>query len=78
MPNKTSSSDLPNIGAPAMRALLAERYTQLKQLTKVTEAELLQLHGVGPRAIRILREALKAKGLSFKKAKSGETLKKKG
>lgn len=78
MPNKTSSSDLPNIGAPAKRALLAEGYTTLKQLTKVTEAELLQLHGVGPRAIRILKEAFKAKGWSFEESKAGEKLRKKG
>lgn len=78
MPNKITSSDLPNIGAPAKRALLAEGYTQLKQLTKVTEAELLQMHGVGPKAMRILKEAFKAKGWSFKESKAGETLKKKG
>jgi len=62
-------SDLPNIGAPATRALTQAGYTTLKQLTKVSEAELLQMHGVGPRAIRILKEALKAKGWSFKPAK---------
>ncbi|MCK6568995.1 MAG: hypothetical protein L6Q45_15040 [Anaerolineales bacterium] len=78
MPQKSPSSNLPNIGAPATRALLAEGYTTLKQLTKVTEAELLQLHGVGPRAIRILKEAFKAKGWSFKESKAGEKLKKKG
>ncbi|MCC7119574.1 MAG: DUF1801 domain-containing protein [Anaerolineales bacterium] len=71
-------SDLPNIGAPATRALTLEGYTTLKQLTKISEAELAQLHGVGPRAIRILKEALKVKGLSFKPAKAGKQLKKKG
>ncbi|MCI0610406.1 MAG: DUF1801 domain-containing protein [Anaerolineae bacterium] len=40
-------------------------YTKLKQLTKVTEAELLKIHGVGPKAVGMLREALKAKGISF-------------
>lgn len=77
MPNRTASSDLPNIGAPATRALNAEGYTQLKQLTKLSETELLQLHGVGPKAIRILKEALRSKGWSFKQAKAGEKLKKK-
>jgi len=57
--------DFPKIGAPATRALLGAGYTRLKQLTRVTEAQLLALHGVGPRAIRILREALAAQGLSF-------------
>lgn len=78
MPSKNPEPDLPNIGAPATRALTHERYTTLKQLTKISEAELAQLHGVGPKAVRILNEALKAKGLSFKQAKTGETLKKKG
>lgn len=78
MPTKTPQSDLPNIGAPATRALDHEGYTSLKQLTKISEAELAQLHGVGPKAVRILKETLKANGLSFKPAKVGETLKKKG
>jgi len=34
-------------------------------LTQVRAAELLKLHGVGPKAIRILRETLAAKGLAF-------------
>ena len=78
MSTKTPQSDLPNIGAPATRALTHEGYTTLKQLTKLSEAELAQLHGVGEKAIRLLHEALKAKGWSFKPAKTGETLKKKG
>ena len=77
MPTKPPQSDIPNIGAPAMRALTHEGYTTLKQLTKLSEAELAQLHGVGPKAVRILKETLKANGLSFKPAKVGETLKKK-
>lgn len=78
MATKKQESDFPNIGAPATRALEIEGYTTLKQLTKVSEAELAQLHGVGPKAIRILGEALKAKGWSFKTAGAGERLKKKG
>ncbi len=78
MPTKKQESNFPNIGAPATRALEHEGYTTLKQLTKISEAELAQLHGVGPKAIRILKESLKANGLSFKLAKAGETLKKKG
>ena len=53
------------VGKPAMRALEGAGYTRLTQLTQVTEAALLQLHGVGPKAIGILREALKAAGKSF-------------
>jgi uncharacterized protein YdhG (YjbR/CyaY superfamily) len=78
MINKKIESDFPNIGAPATRALMAEGYANLKQLTKLSEAELGQLHGVGPKAVRLLREALKAQGLCFKQAKTDEKLKKKG
>ncbi len=72
------NSNFPKIGSPATRALEAAGYTNLKQLTKVTEAELAQLHGMGPKALIILREALKAEGLSFKRGQAGEKLKKKG
>lgn len=71
-------SNFPKIGAPAARASEAAGYTNLKQLTKVTEAELGQLHGMGPKALGILREALKAEDLSFKQGREGEKLKKKG
>ena len=68
-----SKNDLPKIGAPAQRALESVGITTLKQLTDVTEAELLMLHGVGQKAVRILREELKAKGWSFREpAKSGK------
>jgi len=75
---KPETSNFPKISAPAMRALEAAGYTSLKQLTKVTEAELGQLHGMGPKALGILRETLKAQGLSFKQDGAGKSLKKKG
>lgn len=53
------------IGAPAQRALEAAGITRLEQLPALTEAELLKLHGVGPKAVRLLREALEAQGLAF-------------
>lgn len=65
---KTSQpkTDFPqNIGNPARQALEVAGYSKLKQLTKVSEAELGKLHGMGPKALGILREALHAKGLSF-------------
>jgi len=59
-------TDFPkSIGNPATNALLAAGYTRLEQLTQVREADILRLHGVGPKAIKILRETLAAKGLSF-------------
>lgn len=60
--------DLPKIGAPATRALAQAGYTQLSQLSAVSADDLLKLHGVGPKAVRILREALAQKGLTFKGA----------
>ncbi len=70
-------SDLPKLAAPAQRALQSAGITRLAQLTKVSEAELLQLHGMGENALGKLREALKAKGLSFKEGKPGEAPKQK-
>jgi hypothetical protein len=58
--------DLPSgLSKPAQRALAAAGYTNLKQLTQVSEADLGRLHGVGPKAIDQLRQALAASGLSF-------------
>jgi len=72
-----NTSAFPKIGAPATRALEAAGYSYLEQLTKITEAELGQLHGMGPKALVILRETLKEKGLSFKADSANDTPKKK-
>ena len=53
------------IGKVATRELAHNGYTRYAQLTSVTSAALLKIHGVGPKAIRILDEELKARGLSF-------------
>lgn len=64
-------SDLPRgIGAPATRAITGAGYWRLDQLTGISEAELLKLHGVGPKAIDVLRRALAEKGLSFASEKA--------
>jgi hypothetical protein len=55
----------PNIGAPATRALTAAGYTELGQLGGVPAAELKKLHGVGPKALRLLAEALEQHGMSL-------------
>jgi len=59
-------SPFPKIGAPATRALEAAGYSRLEQLTKVTEAELAKLHGMGPNALGKLKQALTEHGLSFR------------
>jgi hypothetical protein len=58
-------SDFPKLAAPARRALAGAGYTRLEQLTKVSEAEIKQLHGIGNNALEQLRSALAEKGLSF-------------
>ena len=64
-------SDLPiELAKPAQRALHAAGYLRLEQFTKVSETELKRLHGIGPSAIKMLRRALDAKGLSFADGKT--------
>ena len=64
-------SDFPvRLSAPARRALNGAGYIWLEQLTRVSESELKKLHGMGPKAINLLRTALEEKGLSFAGGKS--------
>lgn len=66
-------SELPvGLSAPALRALNGAGYKRLDQLTRVSEAELKKLHGLGPRGIDLLRIALNTKGLSFAESKSSK------
>jgi hypothetical protein len=65
-------SDFPvKLSNPARRALNGAGYWRLDQLTKVSEAEIKQLHGIGPKALDQLRAALSAKGLSFADSTTG-------
>lgn len=54
-----------NIGAPATRALTAAGYTELGKLANVPAPELGRLHGVGPKALRLLQEALEQQDMSL-------------
>lgn len=40
-------------------------YTRIEQLVNADENVIAGLHGMGPKGIRILRETLAEKGLSF-------------
>lgn len=51
------------IGRPATSALEVVRITTLEGLTKLTEKELAALHGVGPKAIGILKQCLEENGM---------------
>lgn len=57
------------IAQPALRALFAAGLKSLDQLTQVTEEQLGELHGMGPKAIKTLRAALHQRGLDLKGAK---------
>jgi hypothetical protein len=64
-PAKPSGALPGGLGKPARRALESAGYTCLERLAEASEAELGRLHGVGPKAIRQLREALAAVGRSL-------------
>lgn len=54
------------IGQPATRALASIGVNTLNELSKLTQQELLNLHGVGPKAVSILNQAMLKSNLSFK------------
>ena len=59
-------SDLPaGLAKPAQRALAGAGYVRLEQLAKLRQADIMRLHGMGPKALDQIRRALAAKGLAF-------------
>lgn len=62
-----AKGDLPAaIGRPATRALLGAGIDTLDRVARHSEAELLAMHGVGPKAVRVLKEELAGKGLGLR------------
>lgn len=55
----------PRIGKVAIRELAQHGMVRYFDLTTRSEAQLLAIHGVGPKAVRILREELARRGQSF-------------
>jgi hypothetical protein len=55
------------LSAPACRALAGAGLTTLKKLSRRTEQQVLELHGMGPNAMGKLRASLKKAGLTFAK-----------
>jgi hypothetical protein len=53
------------IGAPATRALTVAGYSHLAQLDGVPADALAPLHGVGPKALKVLQDALEKHGMSL-------------
>ncbi|GAA3549172.1 helix-hairpin-helix domain-containing protein [Kribbella ginsengisoli] len=57
--------DLPAIGRPATSALMAAGVTSLAQVAGLSRRELLAMHGIGPKAVRLLEGALAEIGSTF-------------
>jgi len=57
------------LATPAQRALKAARVESLDDLQKLTESQTAKLHGMGPNAMKILREAMEAAGVDFDRGK---------
>jgi hypothetical protein len=53
------------IGRVAKRELSANGYVRYADLTAVSARRLLAIHGVGPKAVRILGEELTRRGMAF-------------
>lgn len=51
------------MGRPANAALIAVGVTTLEQVAEMGERRLLAVHGVGPKAVKILRDELATHGL---------------
>jgi hypothetical protein len=65
---KRKLGDFPEkISAPALRALLNAKIKNLAALSKRTEREVASLHGMGPKGVSMLKQAMRKRGLSFKK-----------
>lgn len=64
-----ATTDLPRLAAPAQRALAGAGISTLKQLSSFSEEQIKALHGMGPSALKVLRQALSEQGLSFAEKK---------
>ncbi len=59
-PQARPAPDLPSgLARPARQALAAAGYVTVEQLTQTTEGDLARMHGIGPKAIAQLRDALR-------------------
>lgn len=70
--NRTSTEEVAawppaGLSAPAQRALASAGIKSVKQLAGFSEAEIRELHGMGPKSIPLLKEVLKTAKLSFRK-----------
>lgn len=63
-----NAAAFPPVGGPALRALANAGIRSLGELAKWSERDLLELHGMGPKGVRILKEALAAEGRKLRSA----------
>lgn len=63
---KPASGFLSELAAPARRALERAGLTSVPDLSKRSEREILELHGIGPSTIPTLKRVLTEAGLSFR------------
>jgi predicted 3-demethylubiquinone-9 3-methyltransferase (glyoxalase superfamily) len=64
---KAATADaLPAVGKPAERALASVGITKLSDVPKHSRAELSALHGMGPKALKILQAALRKQKLALR------------
>jgi len=64
-PNKSAFPT--GVSGPALRALDSAGIRSIADLARWTEADLAALHGMGPKALDVLRSALEASGRSFRR-----------
>lgn len=57
--------DLPPIGRPANSALRELGVTRLDEVARLGKTSVLALHGVGPKAVRILEEEMTRRNIPF-------------
>jgi DNA-directed RNA polymerase alpha subunit len=53
------------LGKPAQRALANASIQTPEQLSRLTEKEVMQLHGMGKSSLPILKEAMAERGFTF-------------
>ena len=63
--DKPEGGFLSLLSAPARGALVHAGITTLTQLSQYSESEILKLHGVGPKSLPTLRQALSDGGMAF-------------
>ncbi len=63
---KPAGSFLSQLSAAARSAMESKGISKPEQLAGYSEKEILALHGIGKSSMPVLREVLKAVGLSFK------------